>query len=227
MKKANLKIIDDNDGKWQVDFEEDGKHCKSFIVDLKKSRIAKQYSAYGLVGDDLDFILRQATFLKEEVALFEQKNKKQGCSKNFGLIEPENNDIKDKFFITYTSLCMIYRRLFTSNASRGLTLNEEDMVNTKYKSIHEDLMDFGNNYIAHSSKSIFEESKVFIVLDTKKNPNIVYHTRKIYFPSTHSLTKTIEHINDLLEKIKIKFKALQSKLKDEYIHNKLDLTENN
>jgi len=226
MKKTDFKIIDD-DGNWCVNFEEDGKQCKSFIIDLEKSKPAKQYSAYGLIGDDLDFIRRQAILLKEGVVLFEQKNNNGKSLSKFNLIGSESRDVREHFFMTYVSLCIIYRRLFNSNDSRGLTLNKKDVVGSKYITIHENLMDCANRYIAHSSNSMYEESKVFIVLDNKKNPHVTYHTRKIYFPSASTLAITIEYIDNLLCKIRNKFISLQAKLENDYVNSKLDLIDNN
>jgi len=222
MRTAKFKIVNDNTGEWEVEFYENEQKCKSLEVDLTKSKVAKSYSGFAIINEDLKLLLRWAKQLKNNVDDFEKKHK-DFSGKNFGIIEKGNEEIQDNYFSLFTAISVIYGRLFTENKSRGVTLNRKDHVKSEHKQIHDELIKIRRDYIAHSSDKMYEDSKVFVVLNPNNSSQflIVHHFSKVYFSAGKLIDKMIENFKCLEEHMKNKLDALHIKLTEDYKNQKL------
>jgi len=229
MRTTKINIINDNTGEWGVSFYEDGKICKALEVDLKdiSNQKARQYSAYGLVFDDIKLLLKWARQLHTKVNNFEKKQKNILKTKNFNVIQEKNGKnekIQNELFLAFAAISIIHGRLFSSNKSRRLSLARKVCVDRKYYHIHDELMKIRNEYIAHSSNKMYEESKVFVILNPKNESQfcVVYYALKFYFFTSKFVDEIINYFDDLSKKIKIKHDELNLDIEEQYRKDQLN-----
>ena len=220
MRTTKLRIINDETGEREVCFYENGQICKSFEIDLTKNKIAKQYSGFFLLDEDLKLLLRWTNQFKNNVEDFERKN--ESNEKNFGVIDKGNEEIRSDIFSLFVSISIIHGRLFSSNKSRGLSLKCKDHVKLQYRRIYDELIKARNDYIAHSSDRMYEMSKVFIIYPiTESRFYIVPHSSRIFFFAGKLINEMIEYFQDLSAHVKTKLNELNLKLVEEHNDKKL------
>jgi hypothetical protein len=222
MRTTKFKIINDHTGEWEVEFYDNKRKCRTFEIDLTKSKIAKRYSGFSLINKDLNLLLKLAITLKINVDDFE-KNNNDFSGRKFGVIGKGYEEIQDTLFSLFASISIIYGRLFTENKSRGSSLNRKDYVKPQHSEIHDELLKIRHNYIAHSSDKMYEDSKVFVVINPvdESQFRIVYHFSGVNFPAGKLITEMIEHFKSLSGDIKNKLDELNMKLIEEYKNKKL------
>lgn len=73
MIRTKLSITNDETGEWEVLFYENEKICENLEVNIESSKIARQYSAYSLILDDINLLLKWAKELNNKISVFEKK----------------------------------------------------------------------------------------------------------------------------------------------------------
>ena len=216
MRTTKVKIVNDNTAEWEVEFYENKQKCKALEIDLTKSKIAKRYSGFAMIHEDLSLLIKWAQQLRNNVDDFEKDNIDYS-GKNFGVIEKGNEEIRENLFSLFTAISIIYGRLFTKNKSR-LSLERKDHVKPQHYEIHDELVKVRDDYIAHMSDKMYEESKVFVVLNPANESEYIItdYYNKIYFSSSKLIKEMMENFTDISKYIKDKKDEIHVRLIEEY-----------
>lgn len=189
------------------------KNTKCHRITLN-SKLAQQLSGYSLIEKDLRNIQSWLDEIKPN--LYTSKISKPQISKD----RKKFNLVKGLFVSAVT----FYGKCFTQCDGRKVKLRRGDVKDIVLKEHHDDIINFRNNFAAHSGEEKIEQAVVSLVLDSKKSrktpPKLV---REITQPDTIGITD-IENFHELLsylQKIVLeKIQIIQEKIYKEEVLGK-------
>lgn len=206
--------MDPKTGEWTVDFYDNDRQCKAAEVDLQKSHIARQYASYGLIAEDLALLLNWTREYRGSVNAYEREHPGDADLSQNAQVPSEESAKAYAVFSLFTSICIIYGRLFTQHDSGMVTLEKKAHVAPSHYGIHDELMNARHRYIAHRNDKSYEGFKTFLVVspDNPAEFMIVYQSNRVAFNGARKIQEVIDHLDELSRRIKAKIEALQAKL---------------
>lgn len=211
------RVINEETGEWVIDCYDEVK-LKVYEVDLTKSKIAKQYSAYDLMNYDLLLMLNWTRKLKQITNAIEKANNID-ITKQYSDGGYASEALMADLLALFSALIIHYGRLFNGN-TRGAKLDTKKHVNPTHFEIHKRLLDLRNKYIAHSS-GIGEEDKIFIVKKNEESVLVLPYLMKEPCLDSTELNKIEILLINLIEVIKSEIQKIGPRLSQEYLGNTL------
>lgn len=218
MRDTKYRMLNPKTGEWTVDFYDNGRLCEAHEVDLQKSHIARHYASYGLILEDLELLLKWAGKYKESVNAFEIEHHEDTDVIAFGQVPNDKSDVADELFPLFTSICIIYGRLFTQHGSRMLSLDKKSHVELSHYEIHDELMNARHRYIAHRNDESYEGFKAFLIVnpDDQSQFMVTHQSNRVAFNGTKKIQEIVDHIEAIAKRIKAKIESLRAKLVEEH-----------
>ncbi|EJG0417780.1 TPA: hypothetical protein ACMDSL_004627 [Vibrio parahaemolyticus] len=143
------------------------------------SKVVKQFSGYILIKKDLKFCRKSARLAIQFAG--ENRNTDDNI-----YVREEHDVNEDMLQALMTSFTITYAKCFTQAHGRGIKLEAKQVFrdNPELLSIHDFIMDFRMNDIAHSGKDSSEKIRAYILLDPDENqgtpPKFVTHSNHAY-----------------------------------------------